>query len=85
MYRNVFIGTTAHAPQYWDAALVKYLNSRGIGKVLWGSDWPVVEPGRSRREVEELNLKSGALRTLLRDVAIDVFKLDLPKTSSDNS
>src|SRR3989304_369429 len=43
-HANVYIGTAAHAPRYWDPALVAFLNTRGKGKVLWGSDYPVLLP-----------------------------------------
>jgi predicted TIM-barrel fold metal-dependent hydrolase len=75
LYPNVYIGTTAHAPKYWDPALVQYVNTRGIGKVLWGTDWPIVEHKPSREQVEALGLKEEAKVQLLREVAIKVFKL----------
>jgi len=75
VYPNLYIGTTAHAPKYWDPALVQYLNTRGIGRVMWGSDWPVVEQKRSRDEVEALGLKEEAKAPLLREVTVKVFKL----------
>ena len=75
VYRNLYIGTTAHAPKYWDPALVQYLNSRGIGRVMWGTDWPVVDHKTSREQVEALNLKDQAKEQLFREVAVSVFKL----------
>lgn len=75
VYQNVYIGTTAHAPKYWDPNLVHYMNTRGIGKVLWGSDWPIVDPKVSRDQVEALNLKEEAKAQLLRETAKRVFKL----------
>jgi hypothetical protein len=60
VYPNVYIGTTAHAPEYWDQALVQYMNTRGIGKVIWGTDWPVIEHQRARAGVSALNLKPEA-------------------------
>jgi len=75
VYPNLYIGTTAHAPKYWDPALIQYLNTRGIGRVMWGSDWPVVEQKRSRDEVEALGLKEEAKAPLLREVTVKVFKL----------
>jgi len=75
VYPNLYIGTTAHAPKYWDPALVRYMNSRGIGRVMWGSDWPVVDQKASREQVEALNLKEEAKTQLFREVAVKVFKL----------
>jgi predicted TIM-barrel fold metal-dependent hydrolase len=42
---NVFIGASAHAPKYWDEKLVSFINSRGRGKALFGTDFPVLTPG----------------------------------------
>ena len=41
-HRNLFIGATGHAPKYWDASLLKYLNSRGQDKVMFGTDFPLL-------------------------------------------
>lgn len=72
---NVYIGTSAHAPKYWDQSLVNFLNTRGRGKVLWGTDFPVVSHKVSVAQVEEKNLREDARAQLLREAAIKVFKL----------
>ena len=36
-HSNVYIGTSAHAPRYWDKSLVNFANTRGKGKVMWGT------------------------------------------------
>lgn len=72
---NVYIGTTAYAPKYWDKSLVNFINTRGKGKVLWGTDWPVVLHKESREQVEALELREEAKVHLLRDAAVKVFKL----------
>lgn len=73
---NVYIGAGAHAPKYWDPALVQFLNSRGRGKVLWGTDFPVVKHGDSLQQVDALNLKPEAKATLLSGAAKAVFGLN---------
>jgi predicted TIM-barrel fold metal-dependent hydrolase len=35
-HENVFIGVDAYAPKHWPASLVRYLDSYGRGKVLFG-------------------------------------------------
>jgi len=75
-HKNVFIGTDAHAPRYWDPSLVRFLNSRGQDKVLHGTDWPIIGFERSIREIEELGLREGAKQKLLRDNAIRVYGLE---------
>jgi len=39
---NVFMGTSAYAPKYWTPEMVKFINSWGRDKVMWGTDFPVV-------------------------------------------
>lgn len=73
-HRNLFIGTGAHAPKYWDAALVRFLNSRGKGKVLWGTVFPVVTHAAGLEQIEALQLKPDAYEALLSGAARSVFK-----------
>jgi predicted TIM-barrel fold metal-dependent hydrolase len=75
---NVFIATSGHAPKYWDPKLVRFLNARnrGIGKVMWGTDYPLIEHGESLAQIAGYDLKPEAVESLLRDVAVRLFKLD---------
>jgi predicted TIM-barrel fold metal-dependent hydrolase len=75
-HKNVFIGTDAHAPRYWDPSLVRFLNSRGQDKVLFGTDWPIIGFDRAIREIDALELKDGPKQKLLRDNAIRVYGLE---------
>ncbi|OGA56565.1 MAG: hypothetical protein A3G81_01075 [Betaproteobacteria bacterium RIFCSPLOWO2_12_FULL_65_14] len=72
---NVYIGCDAHSPRYWPAAFVQYLNSYGQDKVLFGTDFPVLDFGRTREEIEALGLREEAKRKLLRDNALRIYKL----------
>ena len=74
-HKNVFIGTDAYAPKYWPPALVHYLNTYGREKVMFGTDWPVVDPVRAIREIDELGIRPEAKPFLLRENARRVFKL----------
>lgn len=56
---NVYIRTCAHKPRYWDEKLVQFANSRGIGKIMWGTDYPILEHQECIDRVEELDFKSG--------------------------
>ena len=75
---NVYIATSGHAPKYWDPKLVRFLNARnrGIGKVMWGTDYPLIDHGESLAQISRLDLKPEATQALLRDVAVKLFKLD---------
>src|SRR5690606_27460109 len=71
---NLYIGCGAHAPKYWDPALVQFLNSRGKGKVLWGTDYPVVRHQDSLEQVAAIDLKPESRALLMRGAAEKVFK-----------
>lgn len=77
-HENVFIGVDAYAPKHWPASLVKYLDSYGRGKVLFGTDWPVIDPERAVREINDLKLRPETMRALMRDNALAVFRLPEP-------
>jgi len=75
-HRNVFIGTSMHLARYWDRSLISFLNSRrGIGKVLFGTDYPGLLHNEALSQVKELKLKENAEEHLLRIAALNVFKL----------
>ncbi len=74
-HENVFIGVDAYAPKHWPAALIKYLNSYGREKVLFGTDWPVIDPERAVREIDDLKLRPSTMAALMRDNALRVFRL----------
>jgi predicted TIM-barrel fold metal-dependent hydrolase len=75
---NVYIGVSGHAPKYWDPKLVRFLNARrrGIGKVMWGTDYPLIGHAESLEQIDALDLKPEARYALLRGTALDVFKLE---------
>jgi predicted TIM-barrel fold metal-dependent hydrolase len=70
---NVFIGVDAYGPRHWPPQLVHYLNTYGRHKVLFGTDWPVIDPERAMREIADLGLRSETLAALMRDNALRVF------------
>ena len=72
---NVYTAGDAYAPRYWPASYLHYANSYGRHKVMFGTDWPVIDPERSVKEVAELDLKAESRRMLMRDNALQVFRL----------
>ncbi len=75
-HKNVFIGVDAHAPKYWEPNLVRFLNGRGQDKVLFGTDWPIIEFERAMREIDALELRESSKRKLLIDNAVRVYGLE---------
>lgn len=75
VHPNVYIGTTGYAPRYWDDSLVHFLRAHGRGKVLWGTNFPVVKHDQSLGQVAELDLSEEVLAEFLHDTAASVFDL----------
>lgn len=71
---NVYLGTSAYAPKYWKPEMVRFINSWGQDKVLWGSDFPLVKHPESLKQVEELNLRESAKEKLLWKNAEKLFR-----------
>lgn len=76
---NVYIGSDAHSPKYWPTSFVNYINTYGQDKVVFGTDFPVLDFERTRREIEALGLRPEAKRKFLRDNALRLYKLDAGK------
>ncbi|MCZ2153289.1 MAG: amidohydrolase family protein [Bryobacterales bacterium] len=74
-HENVFTAGDAYAPKYWPDAFVHYANTFGKEKVLFGTDWPVIDPERAVREIDELGLRPESKQLLMRENAIRVFRL----------
>jgi len=72
---NVYIGSDAYAPKHWPPNFIHFINSWGQDKVIFGSDFPLLEFERLREEVEDLNLRPESKKKFLRDNAMRVFKL----------
>ena len=72
---NVYIGSDAYAPKYWKPEFVHFINTHGQDKVIFGSDWPVIDMARALREIEDLSLRPGPKRKFLSKNVIRVYKL----------
>ena len=74
-HANVYIGIDAYAPKYLPPNLVHYMNSYGADKVLFGTDWPVIDPERAVNEMKAHNFKPEVYVKIMRETALKVFKL----------
>ena len=75
-HENIYTAGDAYAPKYWPEAFVHYANSYGRHKVMFGTDWPVIDPIRAVDEFNDLNFRDEAKDLILRENAIRVFKLN---------
>ena len=74
-HANVHIGCDAHSPKYWPASFIHYINTFGRDKVIFGTDYPVLDFARTRAEIDALGLREESKRKLLRDNALRLYKL----------
>lgn len=74
-HENVYICTDAHSPKYWPPSVVKYLNSYGQNKVIFGTDFPVLQFKRTVDEIDDFGLKPEVRRKFMRDNTIRLYGL----------
>ncbi|MGW8376928.1 amidohydrolase family protein [Streptomyces sp. ODS28] len=72
---NVFIDTSAYTARRYPPELVEYLRGRGRRKVLFGSNFPMITPGRALEHLGELGLDEEASGLFLSGNARRVFGL----------
>jgi len=67
---NLYLSTTAYLAKYMDADLVKFMNtSRGLGRVIFGSDHPFLPLPRALDEARALPLTDQAMEAFLAGTA----------------
>ncbi len=74
-HHNVFIDTSAYIAKRYPPELVEYLSKRGRGKVLFGTNYPMLTAARCLEGFDELNLDDEAIELFLHGNAQQVFKL----------
>ena len=72
----MYIGSDAHSPKYWPQAFVHYINTYGQNKVLFGTDFPVLQFERTIQEINDLGLRPGPRAKLLRENVLRVYGLE---------
>ncbi|MBI4338213.1 MAG: amidohydrolase [Chloroflexi bacterium] len=74
---NVYIDLSGWAPQYFPEELVHNVNTRIQDKVLYGSDYPSLQPDRWLREFDAMPIRDEVRPKILLENAKKVLKLDL--------
>lgn len=73
-WEHIYFGVDAWMPKYLKPEIVQFIGSRmGRDRCLWGTNglpWK-----ESLRQIDDLKLKDEARRKLLRDNAVELFKL----------
>lgn len=74
-YDNVYIDTSAYKPRRFPPELVTYMRGHGRKKVLFGSNYPMIQPAACLAQLDELELDDEATKLFLYENAERVFGL----------
>ena len=75
-YPNFHIDTSAYAAHRLPAPLVDYMRGRGRTRVLFGTNWPMLDAQRALARLRDLELDDDATESYLSGNARRVFNLD---------
>jgi predicted TIM-barrel fold metal-dependent hydrolase len=75
-HERVFIDTSAYLPAYYPPQLLRFMNSYGKDKVLFGTNFPQLALDKCADQARALELSPAARAAFFRDNARRVFRLD---------
>ncbi|CAL1137297.1 unnamed protein product [Cladocopium goreaui] len=78
-FPNLYIDTSAYVLSRYPKALVEYMRGRGAKRVMYGSNYPMVQHHAISQQLELLNLQPEQMQLFLRGNAERVFKLQKPR------
>ena len=74
---DLYLSNSAYLAKYMDPALVAFMNSsRGVGRVLFGSDHPLLPMDRAVTAARDLPLTDAAADAYLGGTAVRLLRLD---------
>lgn len=82
-YEHVYIDTSAYKPSRYPDTLVRYLRRDGRDKVLFGSNYPMLQPAACLAEVDALDLDDDVRARFLAGNARRVFGLPAPTAAAE--
>ena len=74
-YPNVYIDTSAYKPSRYPPNFVAWLRGPGAKKVLFGTNYPMIQPAAATGEIDALGLDADRLRLFAADNAARIFGL----------
>jgi predicted TIM-barrel fold metal-dependent hydrolase len=72
-YENVYIDTSAYTPERYPEALIRFMKGPGRRKVLFGSNYPMIQPAKCLAQLDLLELSDETRRLFLYENAARVF------------
>jgi predicted TIM-barrel fold metal-dependent hydrolase len=73
---NVYIDTSAYTVNRYPSQLVQYMKTNGKGKVLFGTNYPMITPSRALDGIEALSLEGDVRDAFLFANAQRVFGIN---------
>lgn len=74
-HENVYIDTSAYTVRRYPAELVEFMRGHGRGKVMFGTNYPMIMPGAALKGLDDLGLDDEAREAFLFGNAQRVFDL----------
>ena len=75
-HEHVYIDTSAYTAKRYPAALVEFMRGHGRGKLLFGTNYPMITPAQALADLDALGLDGEARQQFLGGTACRVFGLD---------
>jgi uncharacterized protein len=72
---NVYIDLSGWSPKYFPEILVQYINTRLRGKMLFGSDYPLITPERWLADFEKLPIRDEVRPEVIKHNAAKLLRL----------
>ena len=72
---NIYIDLSGWSPKYFDPKLVQYANTLLKDRILFGTDYPLIDPERWIAEFEKLPMKSEVRPLIMKQNAARLLRL----------
>ncbi|MCZ7526499.1 MAG: amidohydrolase family protein [Acidimicrobiia bacterium] len=73
-YEHLYLMTSAWAPRHYPAEVVHHAATRGVGKIMFATDYPLLSFERCVREALDLGLPPHAAEAFFHTTAEEVFQ-----------
>ncbi len=76
-FPNFYVDTSAYSARRFPSSFVDYMKGAGAGRVMFGSNWPMIPPAQCLQGLEQLGLHEQQRADFLGGTARRVFRLAL--------
>ena len=79
-HKNVYIDTSAYAPKFYPKELIHFMNTYGMKKVMFGTNFPHLGWDMCASQLDDIKLSDDAKEYFMWKNANKVFKLGMEET-----